>query len=126
MNAVWILFAIFPLDVILPTVIILPSGAIRGANVGSPLIIQCTATIDLTLNFNLMMFIWKGPAGDTITNNSRVIISPITSSGNTYSSSIQFLYLMEGDEGTYECNVTILTTLTSESDSLVLESLTGN
>ena len=72
------------------------------------------------------MFSWKGPAGDTITNNSRVSINPITSSGRTYTSSLQFMYLMEGDEGTYECNVTILTNLASASNSVILEPLNGN
>ena len=41
---------------------------------------------------------------------SRVTISPTTSSGNNYTSSLQFTYLMEGDEGMYTCNVMILET----------------
>ena len=50
-----------------------------------------------------------------ITNDSRVTISPTSDSGNNYTSSLQFMYLMEGDEGTYECNVMILETNTSVS-----------
>ena len=63
------------------------------------------------------------PGGDTITNDHRVTINSTTSSGNTYTSSIQFTYLMEGDEGTYMCNVMILKT--SGSASVVLETLTS-
>ena len=56
-------------------------------------------------------------------NDSRVTISATTSSGNTYTSSLQFTYLMEGDEGTYTCNVMILDT--SESQSVDIQLLTG-
>ena len=62
---------------------------------------------------HLVLISWIEPGGDTITNDSRVIISPTSVSGNNYTSSLQFMYLMEGDEGTYECNVMILDTSTS-------------
>ena len=65
---------------------------------------------------------WMGPGG-VITNDSRVTISPTTSSGNNYTSSLQFTYLMEGDEGTYTCIVTIPDT--SGSQSVELQSLTS-
>ena len=61
------------------------------------------------------MISWIGPGGDTITNDSRVTISPTSGSGNNYTSSLQFMYLMEGDEGTYECNVMILESIWSAS-----------
>ena len=63
-----------------------------------------------------------GPGG-TIISDSRVTINPTTSSGNIYTSSFQFTYLMEGDEGTYTCDVMILRT--SGSQSVELESLTS-
>ena len=69
------------------------------------------------------MISWMGPGGGSIINDSRVTISPTTSSGNTYTSSLQFTYLMEGDEGTYICNVMILET--SGSQSVELQSLTS-
>jgi len=47
-----------------------------------------------------------------------VMISPTSGSGNNYTSSLQFMYLMEGDEGTYECNVMILETNESLSVKL--------
>ena len=52
-----------------------------------------------------------GPGGESIANDSRVTISPTTSSGTNYTSSLQFTYLMEGDEGMYTCNVMILETI---------------
>ena len=72
---------------------------------------------------SLVMISWMGPGGGSIINDSRVTISPTTSSGNTYTSSLQFTYLMEGDNGTYTCNVTILKT--SASQSVELQSLTS-
>ena len=56
-------------------------------------------------------------------NDSRVTISLTTSSGNTYTSSLQFTYLMEGDEGTYTCSVMILNA--SGSDSVEIQLLNG-
>ncbi|XP_065889976.1 uncharacterized protein [Dysidea avara] len=112
------------LDVIVPapTITVTPSGPIEGAMVGSPQDIQCTVgTVD-GVQPHLVLISWTGPRGDTITNDSRVTISPTTSSGNDYISTLQFAYLMEGDEGMYTCNVMILET--SASDSVVLGDLT--
>ena len=58
-----------------------------------------------------VMISWMGPGGDTITNDSRVTISPTSGSGNNYTSSLQFMYLMERDEGIYICNLIILETI---------------
>ena len=94
-----------------PTVSITPSGPIQGAMVGSPKDIRCTVSTVSGVELSSVMISWMGPGGDTITNDSRVTISPTSGSGNNYTSSLQFMYLMEGDEGTYECNVTILETV---------------
>ena len=107
-----------------PTVTISPSGPIQGAMVGNRQMIYCMANTTTVLDINLVMFTWIRPGGDTITNDSRVTINPTTSIGNNYTSSIQFTYLMEGDEGTYTCNVT--TFGKTGSASVVLESLNGN
>ena len=64
------------------------------------------------------MISWMRPGGGSIMNDSRVTISPTTSSGNTYTSSLQFTYLMEGDNGTYTCNVMILDTSGSQAVEL--------
>ena len=95
-----------------PTVRITPSGPIQGAMVGSPQYIQCTVSTVSGVELSSVMISWMGPRGDTIRNDSRVTISPTSGSGNNYTSSLQFMYLMEGDEGTYECSVMILETTT--------------
>ena len=104
-----------------PTVSVTPSGPIQGAMVGSPQDIQCTVSTVNGVELSSVMISWMGPGGDTIINDSRVTISPTSSSGNNYTSSLQFMYLMEGDEGTYECIVMILEK--NESDFVELNSL---
>ena len=108
--------------VLTPTITISPSGPIQGAMVGSPQVINCTVSTISGMESSSVMISWMGPGG-VITNDSRVTISPTTSSGNTYTSSLQFTYLMEGDKGTYTCNVMILET--SGSQSVELQSLTS-
>ena len=109
-----IYFCVFHFSVPTPTVSITPSGPIQGAMVGNPQDIQCTVSTVSGVELSSVMISWMGPGGDTITNDSRVTISPTSGSGNNYTSSLQFMYLMEGDEGTYECNVMILETMGSE------------
>ena len=76
--------------------------------VGSPQDIQCIVSTVSGVELSSVMISWMGPGGESITNDSRVTISPTTFSGNNYTSSLQFTYLMEGDEGMYTCNVMIL------------------
>jgi len=106
-----------------PTVTISPPGPIQGAMVGSRQVINCTVSTVSGVESSLVMISWIGPGRGSITTNSRVTISPTTSSSNTYTSSLQFTYLVEGEEGTYTCNVIILET--TGSQSVVLQSLTG-
>ena len=82
--------------------------------VGSPQDIQCIVSTVSGVDLSSVMISWMGPGGESITNDSRVTISPTTSSSNNYISSLQFTYLMEGDEGMYICNVMILGVYTSE------------
>ena len=96
----------------------LPSGPIQGAMVGSPQDIQCIVSTVSGVELSSVMISWMGPGGESITNDSRVTISPTTSSGNNYTSSLQFTYLMEGDEGMYTCNVMILETTAKDSVEL--------
>ena len=93
-----------------PTIYTLPSGPIQGAMVGSPQDIQCIVRTVSGVELSSVMISWVGPGGESITNDSRVTINPTTSSGNNYTSSLQFTYLMEGDEGIYTCIVVILET----------------
>ena len=101
----------------------LPSGPIQRAMVGSPQDIQCIVSTVSGVELSSVMISWMGPGGESITNNSRVTISPTTSSGNNYTSSLQFTYLMEGDEGMYTCNVMILET--RANTTLEIFELTG-
>ena len=91
--------------------------------VGSPQDIQCIVSTVSGVELSSVMISWMGPGGESITNDSRVTISPITSSGNNYTSSLQFTYLMEGDEGMYTCNVMILAT--TNTTSFEIANLTG-
>ena len=78
--------------------------------VGSPQDIRCIVSTVDGVELSSVMISWMGPGGESITNDSRMTINPTTSSGNNYTSSLQFTYLMEGDEGMYTCNVMILET----------------
>ena len=106
-----------------PTITTLPSGPIQGAMVGSPQDIQCIVSTVSGVELSSVMISWMGPGGESITNDSRVTISPTTSSGNNYTSSLQFTYLMEGDDGEYTITVTILDTVILQT--VEIESLTS-
>ena len=91
--------------------------------VGSPQDIQCVVSSVSGVELSSVMISWMGPGGESITNDSRVTISPIIFSGNNYTSSLKFTYLMEGDEGMYTCNVVILET--SASSFIDVQNLTS-
>ena len=101
----------------------MPSGTLQGAIVGSPQDIKCAVTTISGVSLNLVKISWTGPGGESITNNSRLFIRPTTSSGIKYTSILRFTYLMEGDGGTYTCNVMIQNA--KKSISLNLATLTG-
>ena len=105
-----------------PNVTISPSDPIQGAMVGSSQVITCTAVTPTLLD---VVFDWVGPRG-TITTDSRVTISPIISNGTTYTSSLQFTHLMEGDEGNYTCTVSLFSAMSvTASDYVEILNLTG-
>ena len=89
--------------------------------VGSPQTIECRVGTVPGVSFVLIN--WTRPGGVTIMNNDRIRISPTTSNGNVFTSNLQFEYLMEGDEGNYTCNWTILEN--SGSESVEIQSLMG-
>ena len=88
---------------------------------GSPQDINCTVSTVSGVESSSVIISWTGPGG-AITNESRVTISPTTSDGSNYISSLSFEYLVEEDEGTYMCSVTILNTRGSESIEMSLTS----
>ena len=107
-----------------PMIAVSPDVPIQGAMVGSPRVINCTVNTTDGVQSSSVMISWMGPGGAIITTNDRVTVGSVTDDGNNmYSSSLQFVYLREGDEGTYTCNVMILDT--SASRSVELQSLTG-
>ena len=99
-----------------PTVTISPSGPIQGVMVGSSQVINCTVSTVSGVESSSVMISWMGPGGNIDATNGRVSIGSVTDDGNNmYTRSLQFTYLMEGDEGTYTCNVMILGTSVSQS-----------
>ena len=106
-----------------PTVTISLSGPTQGV-IGSPQVINCTVSTFNEVNTSSVIIRWMGPGGNINATNGRVSIEPVTDDGNNmYTSSLQFDYLIKGDEGNYTCNVTIDDT--NESQSLELQSLTS-
>ena len=109
----------------IPVLTISPSGPIKLALVNSIQAINCTVNTVSGVESNSVMISWMGPGGLITTTNGRISIGSVIDDGNNmYTRSLQFTYLMEGDEGTYTCNVMILDT--SGSQSVELQSLTGN
>ena len=91
-----------------------PTEFVEGAMVGNNQTIQCTISTVSGVTLNSVMVNWIRPNGTSITNSSRIKISLELLSGNNstniFSSSLIFIYLMEGDDGIYMCNVSILHT----------------
>ena len=106
-----------------PDVSIVPFGPIIDGVVGSPQEIHCTVSTVSGVELSSVMISWKGPGGETITNDSRVTISQISSINNYYISTLEFTHLMEGDEGVYTCEVMIFAA--KASDYIEIRNLTG-
>ena len=91
---------------------------------GSPQVINCTVRTITGVVSSSVMISWIGPGGNINATNGRVSVGSVTDDGNnTYTRSLQFTYLMEGDDGSYNCNVTILET--DAAASVNLSSLSG-
>ena len=82
----------------------------------------CAVTTVGAVESSSVMISWIGPQ-ENITNNNKVTITPTVSSGNAYSSSLQFNNLNKIDEGTYTCNVMIVDT--NRSQSVEIQSFTS-
>ena len=91
---------------------------------GSPRSIDCTVSTVSGVESSSVMISWMGPEGSITATNGRVSIGSVADDGNNmYTRSLQFTYLMEGDNATYTCNVMILDA--SGSQSVELQSLSG-
>ena len=90
------------------------TGPLQNSTVGSNQTIQCTINTVIGVTVKSVIVDWMGPRGISITNSGRIMISPLAlssnNSNNFFTSSLHFIYLMEGDEGRYVCNVSILQT----------------
>ena len=94
--------------------------------VGSPQVLWCIVNTVDGVEPSKVIINWIV----SYTNNSRITIemdkrnlSQNSLHHNTYNSSLQFAYLMEGDEDIYTCRVTILDTV--KLQTVAIESLTG-
>ena len=77
------------------------------ALVSDPLEMHCSVnTVNIT-NSDDVTIIWTGPNG-TITNDSRLTITPTVSNATNHISTLQFSYLSEDDKGLYECSTSVL------------------
>ena len=91
--------------------------------VGDPLLVQCIVETVDGVEPSLVNISWMGPGGDLIVNTSRVTVSQMTFSDNTYSRSFHFTPLFKDDEGTYTCFVLIFET--NGSHSFEVQTLIG-
>ena len=95
--------------------------SLQGAIIGDPQDIHCSAEFRFNgVEPNSIIFKWLGPEGTYITNDSGVTVIVYT---NTFTSTLHFSYLMEGDEGNYTCNVIVLRS--TESSIIELGKLNG-
>ena len=79
--------------------------------------IQCI--VEERINF--VSINWIGPDGAAILNDSRISIAN-TIAGNNHTSILQFAYLKETDNGSYNCNVAIQN-ITFSTESFMLNDL---
>ena len=88
--------------------------------------IICVITISSAIDPDLVELTWTRD-DSSITTDNRVAIIPTNVIENpssfTYTTTIQFAYLMEGDEGNYTCNVTVEDM--TKSQSIILQNLTS-
>ena len=104
----------------IPSMSFSPPSPIQNHEIGDPLTIQCI--VSTVTGVSTVNIIWTGPRGIPIMSNGRTMITNATNTNsNVFTGNLSFTYLMEGDEGTYTCNVMILET--NRSESVKLQSL---
>ena len=86
-----------------------PSGFFS-RRIGEMQDIICSVTITSAVDPSSVELTWTN-ASSIATSDNRVTIIPTSTTANlhsfTYTTTIQFAYLMEGDEGSYTCNVVV-------------------
>ena len=86
--------------------------------------IQCKVYTDKVVNASIINITWIGPNNDIIVTNNRINITATTSADNNHTSTLQFLYLTEEDEGLYTCHIAILNNY-NDSGFLKLENFSS-
>ena len=97
-----------------------PSGFFSGI-IGEMQDIICSVAITSVVDPDSVKLTWTN-ASSIITSDNRVTITPTNITANlhsfTYTTTIQFAYLMEGDEGNYICNVMVDEMMRSRATTL--------
>ena len=81
---------------------------------GDPYKIQCKVYTDQIVNSDIVDITWIGPDNDTIVADGRLSVTT-NSTEHNHTSTLQFSYLSEDDEGLFICHVTILSNFDSGS-----------
>ena len=105
-----------------PRISLQPSGYLQGV-VGEMQDIICSVTITSTIDPDTVELTWTLDDSIITTDNRVTIITNITENlfSFTYTTIIQFAYLMEGDEGNYTCSVEVDDMM--ETLSIIIENL---
>jgi len=91
-----------------PTFVVDVNSTRENLIVGSPYKLQCEVHTDQMVHFELVNINWIGPNNDTVVINDRINITQTNSIGKSHTSTLEFLYLSDVDEGLYTCNVDML------------------
>ena len=106
-----------------PRISFQPNGFLQGI-VGEMQDIICSVTLTSEVDPESVELIWEN-ASNIITSDNRVTITSTNITDNpfsfTYTTAIQFAYLMEGDEGSYTCRIVVDEMM--ESHSAILHNL---
>ena len=104
-------------------VVISPLTPLEDAMVGDHLQINCIVTTISGVGPESVIIVWSGPSGEdtaespiTSVFGGRVTFTDVTDGGgNNLTSTLNISYVMEGDEGTYTCDVMILNATGTDS-----------
>ena len=82
---------------------------------GTPYEIQCEVHTNQTVHSDIVIISWSGPDNKTVTTDERMTVTKTTTVGTNHTSTLHFSYLSEEDKGVFNCHVTVLTIIDSDS-----------
>ena len=95
---------------------------LEDAMVGDHLRIICIVTANVGVELQSVIIVWSGPPGEGSEGpidsvlGGRVTFTDVKDlGGNNFTSTLNISYVMEGDEGTYTCDVMILNATGTDS-----------